>query len=338
LAPLASPSFTGTATFAGQVNVTYGGPFLSVIDNGTSYACLQVISSTIGTPSHMRVGAEGNSGGQLFAGSSARACVVGSVDNFPLQVFTNNALRATFNSAAGDLSLASATTSTTTTTGALTVVGGVGIGGAINVAGNVTSTSGTFHTTTKGSQLGTAGGTSVASTPPADTDANLLMYDGGSGNWAGIGADTNGVFWIRTGLSGTPAPALYLDTSQNAHFSGAAISASPSGGVGYATGAGGTVTQITSRTTGVTLNKTTGAITMFSAAGSATPAAFTVTNSAVAATDVIVLNVKAATASNTYNLQAQPGAGAFTVLFYTTGGTATDAPVINFAVIKGVTS
>ena len=66
-------------------------------------------------------------------------------------------------------------------------------------------------------------------------------------------------------------------------------------GVGYATGAGGAVTQITSRTTGVTLNKTTGAITLVSAAGSATAATFTVTNSTVAATDVIILNQKSGT-------------------------------------------
>ena len=40
----------------------------------------------------------------------------------------------------------------------------------------------------------------------------------------------------------------------------AAVTSSGTAGVGYATGAGGAVTQITSPTTGVTLNKTTGAI------------------------------------------------------------------------------
>ena len=69
-----------------------------------------------------------------------------------------------------------------------------------------------------------------------------------------------------------------------------AVTSSGTAGVGYATGAGGTVTQGTSRTTGVTLNKTAGAITLFSAAGTTTAATFTVTNSTVAATDVIILN------------------------------------------------
>jgi hypothetical protein len=106
-------------------------------------------------------------------------------------------------------------------------------------------------------------------------------------------------------------------------------------GIGYATGAGGAVTQLTSRTTGVTLNKTTGAITMFSAAGSATAATFTVSNSTVAATDVIIVNQKSGT--NLYDLMVTAiVAGSFNITFLTTGGTATDAPVFNFAVIKAV--
>jgi hypothetical protein len=108
-------------------------------------------------------------------------------------------------------------------------------------------------------------------------------------------------------------------------------------GVGYATGAGGAVTQITSRTTGVTLNKTAGAITLVSAAGSATAATFTVTNSTVAATDVIILNQKSGT--DLYDLMVTAvAAGSFNLTFRTTGGTTTETPVLNFAVIKAVTA
>lgn len=108
-------------------------------------------------------------------------------------------------------------------------------------------------------------------------------------------------------------------------------------GLGYGTGAGGTVTQTTSRTTGVTLSKPTGAITMFSAAGSTTAATFTVTNTLVAATDIIILNQKSGT--NLYDLLVTAvTAGSFNITFRTTSGTATDAPVINFALIKGVTA
>ena len=95
------------------------------------------------------------------------------------------------------------------------------------------------------------------------------------------------------------------------------------------------MTQATSRTTGVTLNKGTGAITLFTAAGSATAATFTVTNSTVAATDVIHVCQKSGT--NLYNtLVTAVAAGSFNITFYTTGGTASDAPVFNFVVVKGV--
>lgn len=111
----------------------------------------------------------------------------------------------------------------------------------------------------------------------------------------------------------------------------------PGAGIGYSTGAGGTVTQITSRTTGVTLNTSSGAITMFSAAGSATAASFTVTNSSVTATDTIDLVQKSGTNLYVFVVTAV-AAGSFVITFFTTGGTATDAPVISFNLIKGVTS
>jgi hypothetical protein len=114
-----------------------------------------------------------------------------------------------------------------------------------------------------------------------------------------------------------------------------AIVSTGTAGVGYATGAGGAVTQLTSRTTGVTLNKRCGTVTMFSAAGSATAATFTVTNSTVGANDLIILNQ--ASGTNLYVLAVTAvAAGSFNVTFLTTGGVATDAPVINFAVIDGV--
>lgn len=108
-------------------------------------------------------------------------------------------------------------------------------------------------------------------------------------------------------------------------------------GSGYALGAGSTVTQITSRTTGVTINAACGAITLVSAAGTTTPASFTVTNSSVAATDVIILSQKSGTDKQVLLVTAV-AAGSFEITAYTTGGTTTEQPVINFAVIKAVTA
>ena len=142
---------------------------------------------------------------------------------------------------------------------------------------------------------------------------------------------------VSTGTFTSPAlvtPAIGAATGTSLTATGL-IASTGTSGVGYSTGAGGTVTQVTSRTTGVTLNKTTGAITLVSAAGSATAATFTVTNSTVAATDVIILNQKSGT--DLYDLMVTAvAAGSFNITFRTTGGTTTETPVFNFAVIKGV--
>lgn len=108
-------------------------------------------------------------------------------------------------------------------------------------------------------------------------------------------------------------------------------------GYGTGTGAGGAITQITGRTTGVTLNTYSGAITLVSAAGSATPASFTVTNSKVAATDTIILVQKSGTDLLELHVTAV-AAGSFRITFFTTGGTTTEQPVINFAVVRAATS
>ena len=108
-------------------------------------------------------------------------------------------------------------------------------------------------------------------------------------------------------------------------------------GIGYALGAGLAVTQITSRTTGVTINSPTGAITLVSAAGSVTYQTFTVTNSTVAATDVIKVSQKSGTDKYAIWVTAV-AAGSFALTFATLAGTTTEQPVFNFAVIKAVSS
>ena len=142
---------------------------------------------------------------------------------------------------------------------------------------------------------------------------------------------------VSTGTFTSPAlvtPAIGVATGTSLTATGV-IASTGTAGVGYATGAGGTVTQGTSRTTGVTLDKRTGAITLFSAAGTTSATTFTVTNSTVAATDIIILNQKSGT--DLYDLMVTAvAAGSFNITFRTTGGTTTEQPVFNFAVIKGV--
>lgn len=116
---------------------------------------------------------------------------------------------------------------------------------------------------------------------------------------------------------------------------GAITSSSATGGIGYATGAGLAVTQITSRVTGVTINAPCGQITLVSAAGTATWQSLTVTNSAVAAGDTIRVVQKSGTDLNMIHVTAV-AAGSFRISFATTGGTTTEQPVFTFAVFKAV--
>jgi len=158
----------------------------------------------------------------------------------------------------------------------------------------------------------------------------------GSNRWNFYaGGTANNAFAGNSRFGGTSAPVATVDVTGSVAATTTILSTGATSGIGYATGAGGAVTQATSRTTGVTLNNVSGAITLFSAAGSTTAATFTVTNSAVAATDVIHISQKSGT--NLYvPLVTAVSAGSFNVTFYTTGGTATDAPVFSFVVIKAV--
>lgn len=139
------------------------------------------------------------------------------------------------------------------------------------------------------------------------------------------------IFVTTPNSTAVAAIALILDQDQSVK------SPSPLGGLGYATGAGGVITQATSRTTGVIINNVCGAITLVSAAGSATPQSFTVTNSAVTALDTIIVSQKSGT--DLYEIfVTNVGAGSFKITFFTTGGTTTETPVFNFAIIKAVAS
>jgi hypothetical protein len=172
------------------------------------------------------------------------------------------------------------------------------------------------------SGLGT-GISTFLSTPTSANLASAVSDETGSG----------ALVFANTPTLVTPNIGAATGTSLAA--TGLIKSSSSSAGIGYATGAGSTVTQGTSRTTGVTIDAVSGAITLVSAAGSATAASFTVTNSAVAATDVIIVNQKSGTDKYVISVTAV-AAGSFQITFYTTGGTTTEQPVFNFAVIKAV--
>ena len=115
---------------------------------------------------------------------------------------------------------------------------------------------------------------------------------------------------------------------------------SSTGKHGYATGSGGTVTQATSKATGVTLSKSTGQITLNNAALAVdTTVSFTLTNTVVEAGDILIMNHISAGTAGSYLLNAQSAAGTASInVRNITAGSLSEAIVIAFAVIKAVTA
>jgi len=115
---------------------------------------------------------------------------------------------------------------------------------------------------------------------------------------------------------------------------------SGTGKLGYTTGSGGTVTQATSKATGVTLNESTGQITLNAAALAAdTTVSFTLTNTIIEANDILILNHISAGTAGSYLLNAQSAAGSASInVRNITAASLSEAIVISFAVIKAVTT
>ena len=151
-------------------------------------------------------------------------------------------------------------------------------------------------------------------------DATAAVITGGTINNTTIGATTR-----NTGAFTSITSTLGIQTT------GAVAS-------GYGTGAGGTVTQLTDKSTAVTLNTPTGQITMNNAAlGGATTVSFVLNNSLIGANDGIKFTIGAVVgnAAN-YNIWESVAAGAVNVFVRNiSAGPLSHARVINFQIIKG---
>lgn len=149
---------------------------------------------------------------------------------------------------------------------------------------------------------------------------------------------SNGVytFYVSNGTN-----FVKQSTISTSGWTGGAISNGPAVGIGYTAGAGCSVTQATSKSTAVTCNGMTGAITMNNASLAATTSvAFTVTNSSVLANDVIIVNLKSGNSANSYTVMVDAAAaGSFNIsLRNYTAGALGEAVVVSFAVIRGAIS
>jgi predicted ThiF/HesA family dinucleotide-utilizing enzyme len=110
--------------------------------------------------------------------------------------------------------------------------------------------------------------------------------------------------------------------------------------IGYSAAAQGTVTQATSKSTAVTLDKSAGRITMNNASlATSTNATFVLNNSTISANDAVILTISGGqTTPGSYNVFANSlSAGQVSItLRNISGGSLSEAVVINYAIIHGV--
>ena len=155
-----------------------------------------------------------------------------------------------------------------------------------------------------------------------------------------LGTPASGVITNCTGspaldiTSCTGSPSLTaLTATGNIRITG-------TGSLGYSTGSGGAVTQLTSKTTGVTLNKSNGKITMeaTTAIGIGASVVFTLTNSFIAVTDAVIANIATGGTANAYTVDVLTVAAGSVGLRVTniTAGILSEAVVVSFAIIKAV--
>lgn len=137
-------------------------------------------------------------------------------------------------------------------------------------------------------------------------------------------------------LTGTTIDNTVIGGTTAAAMTGTTVYASAE--IGYNASAQGTVTQATSKSTGVTLNKSSGQITMNNASLAAgATVLFTLTNNTLSAKDVLIVNVGSGGTSGAYwPYVANVGSGTAVIGVYNnTGSPLAEAIVINYAIIHG---
>lgn len=204
-----------------------------------------------------------------------------------------------------------------------------------NVAQLLVQQAGTGNTT-RAMTLGTTG---TGALNFATNNTSRWAVDGSGGQFVALIDNTYDI-----GQTGALRPrTVYVGTNVIAGGSVQGVNlTSPfaSGSVGFASGAGGTVTQATSKATGVQLDRPAGAITLNAAAlAASTTVSFVLTSNAIGGNDVIILNHISGGTPGSYTINARCANGSATIDVRNISlGSLSEAIVIQYVVIKGATT
>lgn len=170
-----------------------------------------------------------------------------------------------------------------------------------------------------------------------DDPSLTLIYTGNQAWTAWVDSSVNNAFRIGGTNSGLALATPYLTISAVGE-TGVRINTPE--GLGYGTGAGNVVTQLTDKSTGVTIHYPCGVITMHDAnLNAGASVTFTLTSNKIAVTDTVIVNT-ADTFGDDYTVVAHHIAAGSCKIRVTniSGGNLSEAVKINFAVIKAVSS
>lgn len=169
-------------------------------------------------------------------------------------------------------------------------------------------------------------------TVSTSTATGALTVGGGVGIGGNVYAGGN-----ISGVKGT-----FTGNISGANISGTGfmLTTGNSGGIGYTTGAGGTVSQSGNKSGAVTLNTVTGEITMQNTAlAAATTVNFVMNNSSITNKDLLLINQTSTANSGGYVFNAICNTGNANIAVRNImAASASDAIVLRYAVIKGATS